>query len=47
VIYGEVRRWIAVLAAGGCLAVIVLLYDRLAETTWNDPVLFDILGGIS
>jgi hypothetical protein len=47
VIYGEVRKWIAVLAAGGCLAVIVLVYDRLAETTWNDPLLFDILGGLS
>jgi len=47
VIYGEVRKWVAVLAAGGCLAVIVLVYDRLAETTWNDPLLFDIVGGFS
>jgi len=47
VIYGEVRKWIAALAAGGCLAVIIVVYDRLAETTWNDPLLFDLIGGIS
>ncbi|MDH3241636.1 MAG: hypothetical protein OEO83_13330 [Alphaproteobacteria bacterium] len=47
VIYGAVRKWIAALAAGGCLAVIILVYDRLAETTWNDPLLFDILAGFS
>jgi hypothetical protein len=46
VIYGEVKKWIAGLAAGVCLVVIVVVYDRLAETTWNDPVLFDLVQGI-
>lgn len=46
VIYGEVKKWVAGLAAGGCLLIIILVYDRLAETTWNDPLLFDLVQGI-
>lgn len=45
VIYGEVRKWIAALVGVACLAIIILVYDRLAETTWNDPLLFDLIGG--
>ena len=43
VIYGNIKKWIAALAAGVCLAIIVGVYDRLAETTWNDPLLFDLV----
>jgi hypothetical protein len=43
IIYGEVRVWIAALGAGVCLLLIDLVYDRLAGTTWNDPVLFDLV----
>jgi len=43
IIYGEVRPWIAALGAGLCLLLIDLIYDRLAGTTWNDPILFDLV----
>lgn len=43
IIYGEVRIWVAALGAGICLLLIDLVYDRLAGTTWNDPVLFDLV----
>jgi hypothetical protein len=46
VIYGEVRKWVAAVAAAACLAILILVYDRLADTTWNDPLLFDLLQGI-
>jgi hypothetical protein len=46
VIYGGVRKWVSALAAGVCLATIIGVYDRLAETTWNDPVLFDFVKGV-
>ena len=43
VIYGEVKKWIAALGAVVCLLIIIFVYDRLAETTWNDPLLFDLV----
>ena len=43
VIYGEVKKWIAALGAMVCLLIIIFVYDRLAETTWNDPLLFDLV----
>ena len=43
VIYGNLKKWIAALGAGVCLLLIIFVYDRLAETTWNDPWLFDWL----
>jgi hypothetical protein len=26
-----------------CLAIIIGVYDQLAETTWNDPLFFDLV----
>ena len=46
VIYGEVKKWIAALGAAVCLLIIIFVYDRLAETTWNDPLLFDLVKGL-
>lgn len=43
VIYGNVKKWMAALSGGVCLLVLDLVYDRLAGTTWNDPVLFDLI----
>lgn len=43
VIYGRVKRWVAVLGAGAGLILLDIIYDRLAETTWNDPLLFDLV----
>lgn len=43
IIYGEARVWVAALGAGICLLLIDLVYDRLAGTTWNDPILFDLV----
>ncbi len=43
VIYGNVQRWIAAISGGVCLLLIILVYDRLAGTTWNDPLLFDLV----
>ncbi|MQA67354.1 MAG: hypothetical protein GEU76_15870 [Alphaproteobacteria bacterium] len=43
IIYGEVRVWIAAVGAGLGLLLIDVVYDRLAGTTWNDPVLFDLV----
>ena len=34
VIYGKVKKWIAALGGGVCLLFIILVYDRLAGTTW-------------
>ena len=46
VIYGGVKKWIAALGGAMCLLIIILVYDRLAETTWNDPLLFDFAKGL-
>lgn len=43
VIFGKMKRWIAALGAGAILAVIVLVYDQLGGTTWNDPVLWSFV----
>lgn len=43
VIYGNIKPWIAALGAGVCVLLIILVYDRLAGTTWNDPLLFDLV----
>jgi len=43
VLYGKIKPWAAALGAGACLLFIILVYDRLAGTTWNDPVLFDLV----
>jgi hypothetical protein len=46
VVYGNIKKWIAALGAGVCLLLIIVVYDRLAETTWNDPWLFDFVRAI-
>jgi len=43
VIYGGVRKWISAFSGVVCLLVIILVYDQLAETTWNDPLFFDFV----
>lgn len=42
VIYGGIKKWIAALAAVVCLMLIIFVYDELAGTTWNDPLLLDL-----
>jgi hypothetical protein len=43
VLYGGVKKWVAALGGILCLIIIVLVYDELAETTWNDPILIDFV----
>lgn len=42
-IYGKTKAWQAALGALFLLVVIVGVYDKLAGTTWNDPLLWDFL----
>lgn len=43
VIYGRLSARRAVICAIVILGVIVLVYDQLAGTTWNDPVLWELV----
>lgn len=43
-VYGKTRTWTAALGAAAIFLVIVLVYDELAGTTWNDPLLWDWVG---
>lgn len=42
--YAEVRWWVALVWAAGFEAVLLGLYDRVINTSWNDPLLFQLLG---
>jgi TctA family transporter len=45
-ILGKVRWWWAVLGAVCTWAMIIGIYDQLAHTTWNDPVLWEWVKGM-
>lgn len=40
VIFGKVKRWVAASGGAAIFAMIILVYDQLAGTTWNDPLLW-------
>ena len=42
VIYGQMKIWAATLGSISVLGGIVLVYDEMADTTWNDPILWDL-----
>ena len=42
-VYGTVRWYWGVLAAGISYGLIIGVYDTLLHTAWNDPVIFDLV----
>lgn len=42
IIYGKMKAWLAALGAVIVVSGVVLIYDELAGTTWNDPILWDL-----
>ncbi len=42
-VWGEVKFWWALVAAGALVLLIVLLYDQGLHIAWNDPVIWQLL----